>query len=149
MKLKSIGVDNSGNIKIWNMAVLPRIVLRHDCTFVTRRPYTTGALYTPCIPALLQVSREARRIGLENYEVLQLNPAPQNSGGQLGPIYFNPKLDTLVCADWDGASLCHIFTGLPETIFSQARQICLHNEDLRLSSPLGDPPGRLGSRPRE
>jgi hypothetical protein len=104
----------------------------HDYAAITYRPDPTVALYTPCIPALLQVSREARQIGLENYEVVQEeNSGPGDSREHLSPMYLNPKLDTFVCVEWDGTYLG--FTdhqSFPKRILKQAREVCLYVSEI-------------------
>jgi hypothetical protein len=104
----------------------------HNYAAVTCRSDTTGALYTPCIPALLQVSCEARQIGLESYEAVQgQHSDPGDSGEQLVPMYFNPKLDTLVCAEWNGT--CLSFTdheSFPKRILKQAREVCWYVSEI-------------------
>jgi hypothetical protein len=115
-------------IKIWNVAILPRIVFMSKYNTSRGQPDRTSPLYTPCIPSLLQVSREARQIGLENYKRSQ--GLSSNLQMQIGPIYFNLKLDTLLCACWDGTSLRSIEPNFLKKVLSQARQLCLHVGDV-------------------
>jgi hypothetical protein len=113
-------------IKIWKMSILPRIVLRHQRD--TQTNHRSAVLFTPCIPPLLQASQEARQIGLENYQVVNARRwnLDGNTNKRLGPIYFHPELDTLLCAVWDGQRLSPVGSkALPQRILKQARHLVI------------------------
>jgi hypothetical protein len=119
-------------LKIWKMSILPRIVLRHQ--YDTQTNHRPAVLFTPCIPALLQVSQEARQIGLENYQVVKARHCNMlgNTTKRLGPIYFHPELDTLLCAVWDGQNLSPVCPdAFPQRILKQARDLAITELDFQ------------------
>jgi hypothetical protein len=119
-------------IKIWKISVLPRIVLRHQ--YDTERNHGPVVLFTPCIPALLHVSQEARQIGLENYQVVNARRCNMNgnTAKRLGPIYFHPELDILLCAVWDGQHLSPVVPeAFPQRILKQARHLAVTQSDFQ------------------
>jgi len=49
-----------------------------------------------------------------------------NTNKRLGPIYFHPELDTLLCAVWDGQRLSPVGSkALPQRILKQARHLVI------------------------
>jgi hypothetical protein len=109
------------------MAMLPRIVFRN--VYSANNEHNPAVVHTPCIPVLLQVSHESRQIALENYELVRARNS--NPSALPGPMYFNSKLDTLICAEWDGTYLS--FTDherFPKRILKQAREVCWYVSEI-------------------
>jgi len=87
-------------IKIWKLAIRPRIVMKQVYYKDSPKP-----IFTPRIPVLMHTPSEARKIVLETYPTAKSRRITYGCGRvQIveGPITFNFELDTLVSLLWDG-----------------------------------------------
>jgi hypothetical protein len=113
-------------IKIWKLAICPRVVIKHLYYKGHGKP-----TFTPGIPVLMHTSVEARQIALEHFFTAEACPIPNlrpGLEGVLGPMTFNFELDTFLCLGWDGrvrsTSVNHPLR-LLDQIIRQLRHLCI------------------------
>jgi hypothetical protein len=113
-------------IKIWKLSAFPRIVMQImlDPAFSIGENPEVDPLFTPCLPVLMHVNREARDVAGGLYEKIEL-AFHAGCHQRKCPLYINYEHDIICSFSHVHHSLCYMEFTFSQDIVRRLRDVIL------------------------